>query len=112
MGNVISDWKKFYSEAMKHLKPGGWLEIQDFEATIKSDDGTVTEGSFLKQWVDDMATVSEKFGKNYNAIVLQEDLMRDAGFVNIKHEMFKVSQPKVPYCTLIRLGACGSLATR
>jgi SAM-dependent methyltransferase len=38
LGGSIGDWPRLYSEVYKHLKPGGWLEMQEYEAWVKSDD--------------------------------------------------------------------------
>ena len=34
----IKDWVKVYSESLRCLKPGGWLEHTDFSIIIQSDD--------------------------------------------------------------------------
>lgn len=108
LGGVISDWKKFQAEAFKHLKPGGWLEMQDFEGFVFSDDGTLSDDSWIVQWTSEMdrgsqqvkwqviitnpiVLILEKFGKRFDAIVSQKQNMIDAGFVNIKSQIFKVS---------------------
>lgn len=31
MGGSIRDWKILYREIFKHLKPGAWVEIQEYE---------------------------------------------------------------------------------
>lgn len=45
LGGVIGEWKESQAEASKHVKPGGWLEIQDFKGFVFSDDGTLSEDS-------------------------------------------------------------------
>lgn len=54
LGGVIGDWKKFHAEAFKHIKPGGWFEIQDFEGFIFSDDGTLSDDSWIVHWLSAM----------------------------------------------------------
>lgn len=93
MGGVIGDWKKFHAESFKHLKPGGWLEIQDYEGSFSCDDGTLSADSWMVQWTSEMRKGSTIFGKTYDAIVLQRQYMIDAGFVNIRSQVFKVSPP-------------------
>jgi len=91
MGGVIGDWKKFHAEAFKHTKPGGWLEIQDFEGHFGCDDGTLKADSWMVQWTSEMEKGSAVFGKSYTAIVSQRRYMIDAGFVNVRSQVYKVS---------------------
>jgi len=46
----IKDWDRLYRQAYKHLKPGGWIEMQEYEAWIRSDDGTIDNATYVKQW--------------------------------------------------------------
>jgi len=91
IGNVIGDWKKFHAEAYDNLKPGGWLEIQDFEGYFGCDDDTVPADAWIERWTRDIDKGGTKFGKNMNIILNQRQLMTDAGLVNIQSQFFKVS---------------------
>lgn len=45
----ISDWPKLYKQALRILKPGGVLEIQDF-LYFESEDGALPEDSYVLKW--------------------------------------------------------------
>jgi predicted methyltransferase len=30
-GGSIADWRKLFRQCMDNLKPGGWVEVMDFE---------------------------------------------------------------------------------
>ena len=91
MGGVIANWSKFHAECFKHLKPGGWLEIQDYETVFSCDDGTMKDDCWMVRWADEMNKGATKFGKDYNIIGKQRQLMIDAGLVNIRSQMINVS---------------------
>lgn len=90
MGGVIADWSKFHAECFKHLKPGGWLEFQDYEGHFSCDDKTMKDNSWMVQWTEEMGKGATKFGKDYNVIGKQRRLMIDAGLINIRSQVMKV----------------------
>lgn len=97
MGGSIGDWKKLYSQIMRHLKPGGWVEIQEYEALLKSDDyPTLDHAPNFKRWQDLINEASVVFGKNLNVAAEQKQHLIDAGFVNVQDDVYKVISSYVP----------------
>lgn len=92
LGGAVADWKQFHQEAFNSLKPGGWLEMQEFNGHFSSDDGTLTDDSWVAKWTVEMDRGSTIFGKNYNAAPLQKQLMIDAGYINIEQQTHKVGE--------------------
>jgi trans-aconitate methyltransferase len=90
MSGAIKDWSKLYDQAYKHLKPGGWLEMQEYETWAKSDDGTLENAKYLMEWqskVDEAATL---FGKKMNVAETHKQRLIDAGFVDVRDDVYKV----------------------
>jgi hypothetical protein len=87
MGSV-EDWTKLYSEALRCLKPGGWLEHTDFAIHITSDDGSVPENSPYDTWNRVFAETGERTGKTF--VIDDRHMVRcmeQAGFtgpINVK----------------------------
>jgi len=48
----LKDWSHFYQEAFKVLKPGGWVESQEFDYHGLSEDGTIDPNCRLRFWED------------------------------------------------------------
>lgn len=84
-GFGVSSWPHFYAEAFSCLKPGGWVENQEFDCTIVSDDGTLPESSKLVEWAQLWNQSVETVGKtgrcNPQKMV---DQMTKAGFINTR----------------------------
>ena len=82
-GFGVSSWPHFYAEAFSCLKPGGWVENQEFDCTIVSDDGTFPENSKIAEWPRLWNQSVETIGKtgrcNPQKMVEQ---MKEAGFIN------------------------------
>ncbi|OJJ51171.1 hypothetical protein ASPZODRAFT_2106358 [Penicilliopsis zonata CBS 506.65] len=108
----IADWPKLVGQAYTHLNPGGWFELQEFEARITSDDGTHLQSPLLREWLDKLEFSSQKFGKPVmNVAANLASMMHQAGFVNITNEIYKCpigSWPKNP--RLKEIGQVAKLA--
>ena len=93
LGGSIADWPHFYSQIYKHMTPGGWCEIQEYQAWIHSDDDTMTQyAQATKQWLVLLDEASMKFGKRLNVAQRQKQWMIDAGFVDVQENIYKVIQ--------------------
>jgi hypothetical protein len=38
LAGSINNWVHLYRQAYDHLKPGGWIEMQEYEGVVTSDD--------------------------------------------------------------------------
>jgi SAM-dependent methyltransferase len=91
LGGSIADWPKYYRQVWNHLKPGGWCEAQEYEAWLRSDDDSINQTSkALIQWIELVDEGSLKFGKKVNIAKLQKQFMTDAGFVDVRDDVYKV----------------------
>jgi uncharacterized UPF0146 family protein len=72
------------------LKPGGWVEIQEYEVQIKSDDDTINDAKWIVEWQKLLNEASVKFGKKLNVAEMQKQYMIDAGFVDVHDDIYKV----------------------
>ncbi|EME48302.1 hypothetical protein DOTSEDRAFT_42524 [Dothistroma septosporum NZE10] len=91
MGGSISDWPLLYSRIFSHLKPGGWLEMQEYAAWISShDDPDLTKAPHTKQWQELIDEASLKFGKRMNVAHEQKGWIEAAGFVDVVDDVVEV----------------------
>ena len=77
---AMKDHQKYIVQSLEHLKPGGWLEIQDLDFPWPCP------GS-LQRWSEYMIEGSAKVGTNLAASTAFDAWMAAAGFVNIQHEV-------------------------
>lgn len=93
----LSDWSSFYQKAFDVLKPGGWVESQEFSYRRGTDDNSVPEDSAITKWQDLWTEGIEMIGrKGVCNPDLIETQMANAGFVNITRRNFKL--PLGPWC--------------
>jgi hypothetical protein len=64
--------------------------MQEYETWAKSDDGTLENAKYLMEWqakVDEAATL---FGKKMNVAETHKQRLIDAGFVDVRDDVYKV----------------------
>ena len=86
----IADWPKFYREALNNLKPGGWMEMQEHECWLNSDDDTIDRATWCQEWIRNVDRASSSVGKRLNVAHLHRQWMIDAGFVDVREDVRKV----------------------
>ncbi|PLB34265.1 class I SAM-dependent methyltransferase [Aspergillus candidus] len=110
LGGGIADWQQLLRQAYQHLKPGGWLELQEYETWVRSDDGTHEQATMLLDWQQKLDQSSRRFGKHMNVASHVAGWMQGAGFVNVTDDVYKCpvgSWPKSPRLKEIgRVGKC------
>ncbi|KAK0636396.1 S-adenosyl-L-methionine-dependent methyltransferase [Bombardia bombarda] len=83
MNSSLQDWHAYLKNCYDNLKPGGWLEVQEFSLAI-SDDGTLKEESALNQAVQVMTKGGASVGRAFINVRTQlRPWFDDIGFVNI-----------------------------
>ncbi|KAL2129423.1 hypothetical protein VTI74DRAFT_7817 [Chaetomium olivicolor] len=91
MLGTIADWQKFYREAFRCCKPGGWMEHQDEAAMWRAENREIPETSAMGQWEKVFDEGGRKFGRTFRVLQdnIQKKCMEEAGFVDIVVKDFK-----------------------
>lgn len=90
MNAFLQDWDGFLRHAHHHLKPGGWVELQELSVNVTSDDGSLAEDSNLREWYKNEEKAWNKIGLSVS--LTGEEIktwLEKAGFVNIEISRFK-----------------------
>ncbi|RDW81498.1 class I SAM-dependent methyltransferase [Aspergillus mulundensis] len=86
----VRDFPRLFKQAHDNLSPGGWFEICDFTVGIFSDDDSAEKATNLQQWRDLLVEASQKFGKEFSVAQNYQQWMIDAGFDDVREEIYKV----------------------
>lgn len=73
----------------RNLTPGGYVELQDIDVIMKSDDGTLTEDNALFKWNKLLEEAAIKLGRPFEQTDKFKDIMAEVGFTNIVATRFK-----------------------
>jgi uncharacterized membrane protein YgcG len=95
--------------ANRHLKPGGYFEIQEFHFYPHCDDGTLNEKSDyrLHDWLHYIKEGLAVLGSDMHAIVQAEADLLAAGFEHVRRKTFK--SPIGTWPRNQQLAYCGDL---
>lgn len=88
IGMGIGDWDTYISRAWDALKPGGWLELQEFHLPLGCDDGT-HEGTALQKWGLTMQAAAAKIGVDVQASAKNAARLRNRGFAHVREVRLK-----------------------
>lgn len=66
------------------------MEIVDFPTELFSDDDTIQKATNIAEWAKLHNGASDKFGKPMNIAHRHKQWMIDAGFKNVKEDLYKV----------------------
>ncbi|KAF6821434.1 methyltransferase domain-containing protein [Colletotrichum musicola] len=100
MAGSIADWPKLMNNVYENTNPGGWVEFQDYNLLWESTDGSLTDDHHSLRWSKLLNEACEKFGKEPCPGPKLEGWVKDAGFVNVTHQKFKIPVgpwPKDPH---------------
>jgi SAM-dependent methyltransferase len=96
MAGGIGDWPNLLRQIYANLKPGGWLEMQEYQAMIGSEDKTEDDPLGMRNypniqhWVDLVCEGSIMFKKTLHVAKEMKEWMTVAGFEDVKEEVYKV----------------------
>ncbi|KAF9871155.1 hypothetical protein CkaCkLH20_11324 [Colletotrichum karsti] len=89
MTSSISDWPLYLRRCFDNLEPGGYLELQEMDLFPKSDDGTLKPESDFLKWANLLYESSVKFGRPYVQMSTIRNYMVEAGFEDVKMDVYK-----------------------
>ncbi|KAH8660840.1 S-adenosyl-L-methionine-dependent methyltransferase [Tricladium varicosporioides] len=87
---AIKNWPQLMGRALEHLKPGGWLELQEIHHYPQCHDGSMPQDHLVAQFWGLVTQALSNLGVNFNATLFLSDMMRDAGFINVTTRVFHV----------------------
>jgi trans-aconitate methyltransferase len=90
LSGSVQDYPWLLQQAMQNMTTNGYLEIQDQEIWIYSD-CSVENMEWIMAWQDLLHRASVKFQKPLRTAEQLKNWMETAGFVDVHHEIQKVS---------------------
>jgi len=91
ISHSVKDFGLLYSRIYHNLKPGGWVEINEYESYVGSDDDPNLEKiPNIVKWMALCKEAGTKFGKSISSAPEQKQYMIDAGFYNVSDKIYKV----------------------
>ncbi|KAG5665310.1 hypothetical protein KAF25_009435 [Fusarium avenaceum] len=86
-----------------NMKPGAWVELQDVDGQVHTDDDSIPEDWPLKRFTEIILQAFALYETNAHAAVFGGQYLAEAGFVNIKHNFIKLPYGTWPKDKVMRL---------
>ncbi|RMJ22774.1 Methyltransferase [Aspergillus sp. HF37] len=91
LAGSVRDGPRLCQQAYSNLQPGGWFELADFLGDeFFSDDGTLQNAPSLVEWARLNTEAFHRFGKEIGIAKDYKKHIIDAGFKNVREEVYKV----------------------
>ncbi|RMZ76799.1 hypothetical protein DV737_g4630, partial [Chaetothyriales sp. CBS 132003] len=88
---AVKDWGAIYSRVRKHLKPGtGWFEGVEIDWQPRSNDGTLSAGSKLNRWWNEIAMRYQWLGYPINYSNTTAQALEKAKFREIQSREYMI----------------------
>ncbi|KAK4454189.1 S-adenosyl-L-methionine-dependent methyltransferase [Podospora aff. communis PSN243] len=87
-------WGDFKTEAIQQafdsLRPGGWLECQEFGSLVNCDDGSLPVDCHLAGWARAVNTAASRAGRPRDVAPQMFEWFKDVGFVDVREVRYKL----------------------
>ncbi|KAI8662855.1 hypothetical protein NCS56_01090100 [Fusarium sp. Ph1] len=83
MTSSIGNWPEYLKKIYDNLNPGGYVELQEADLFLSSDDGTLQPTQALPRCLQLMYEASVKLGRPYQEIPPLKDVLAATGFVDV-----------------------------
>ncbi|KAK2045211.1 methyltransferase [Colletotrichum somersetense] len=89
---AIKDWPVLSQRAFEHLKPGGWIELQEIHHCPMSARNSLSAAHPVAQYWGHVVKGLSNLGIDLNAAAGERfpNMMREAGFINVTERVFHV----------------------
>ncbi|KAF9637425.1 Methyltransferase type 11 [Lasiodiplodia theobromae] len=87
MAGSIQDWPQLLRNCYDGLAPGGWVECSDWDLLPYSTDASMPEDDAVLRLHQYLVEATDKLGRTVRPGPNLEEWVKDAGFVNVKHEL-------------------------
>ncbi|KAJ4019588.1 hypothetical protein NW766_003326 [Fusarium irregulare] len=89
MNFSVQNWKTYLTKIYENLTPGGYVELQDVDVIMGSDDGTLKEDMAMHIWCRLLDEAAAKFNRSFERTSNFKDLLQEVGFVDVVETRYK-----------------------
>jgi len=86
----FEDLRTIIAKGLANLKPGGWMESQEYYPTVYCDDGTMPPEYPFAEWTRAWDSAAMHLGKPLRIGNKLKKWYEQAGFVDVHEEIFRI----------------------
>ncbi|KAG9229266.1 S-adenosyl-L-methionine-dependent methyltransferase [Amylocarpus encephaloides] len=100
---AVRSWPRLFRQALRDLKPGAWMEMQEFDHLPQSQYGSIPLNHPVSKYWDLLGSGLSCLGVNSKVTVFLADMMRDAGFQNVSSRILRIPIGEWPEDDLLKM---------
>jgi len=85
----VRDWPRYFRQSFDHLRPSGYIEVQEGNLLIDCDDGSWGEGKFVRNLFDDCAVAATKMGLPVRGVAGLGAELEKVGFRDVQLRRYR-----------------------
>ncbi|KAF6802145.1 methyltransferase domain-containing protein [Colletotrichum sojae] len=89
MNSSISNWDEYMKKCYNNLNPGGYLELNEVDIAVLSDDGSLKPEHSIMKTCGLLQEATANLGRAYHDIKDLKPIVMNAGFVDVTMQRFK-----------------------
>lgn len=87
LSGAFESWPAIYGECFRHLRPGGFLEVIDFD---HAETSSLVPDSYLAIYVAAIREAAERSGRRWGIAHLKRGMIEEAGFVDVQRTVMNI----------------------
>ncbi|CAG1977957.1 unnamed protein product [Fusarium graminearum] len=89
MNFSVQNWKSYLTKIYENLTPGGYVELQDVDVIMGSDDGTLKPDTTMYKWCQLLDEAAGTFNRSFERTTNFKTLLQGIGFVEVVETRYK-----------------------
>lgn len=89
MSEIIHPGRKTHANSPRNLTPGGYVELQDVDVIMGSDDGTLKPDTTMYKWCQLLDEAAGTFNRSFERTTNFKTLLQEIGFVEVVETRYK-----------------------
>ncbi|ESU18291.1 hypothetical protein FGSG_11331 [Fusarium graminearum PH-1] len=89
MNFSVQNWKSYLTKIYENLTPGGYVELQDVDVIMGSDDGTLKPDTTMYKWCQLLDEAAGTFNRSFERTTNFKTLLQEIGFVEVVETRYK-----------------------
>jgi hypothetical protein len=87
MAASVQNWPLLVSQCFANVKPGGWVEFQDWDTACRTQDDSIPKDYKVDEMIKLLRGALESIGRVMDPGPMLKGLVEDAGFVNVHQKI-------------------------